>query len=59
MADWDDLPPEGDLDPDLAEDGDWRWEPPRRRWRTILLPVVSFLVIAGLVVPVVLRALAG
>ena len=51
------IPREGDLDPDLTEGaGSSGWEQRRRVW-PIALRVVSVLLLAGLVVPIVLRAL--
>jgi hypothetical protein len=51
------LPHEGDLDPDLTEGAGYSGWERRRRWRPIALRVVSVLLVAGLVVPIVLRAL--
>ena len=54
------LPPEGDLDPDLAEAaGDSGWERPRRRIWPIVLRAGSVLLIAALVAPLVFRALTA
>ncbi len=57
--DWE-LSSEGDLDPELTEEAGYSdWEPPRRRVWPIVLRIVGVLLVAALVAPVVLRALAS
>ena len=57
--DWE-LSSEGDLDPELTEEAGYSdWEPPRRRVWPIVLRIVGVLLVAALVVPVVLQALAS
>ena len=54
------LPPEGDLDPDLAEAaGDSGGDRPRRRVWSIVLRVGSVLLVAALIAPLVFRALTA
>ena len=48
---------EGDLDPDLAEEASYAWDPPRRSWLPLALRLGIALALAAILASVILPLL--